>query len=153
MEKADPTHAAEYRRQRWPPSQADLTRPRPRAARPAWRTAGPASIVVSHDAFEYLGRRYGLDVHAIAGLSPDAEPSAKRLGELAGLTEVARDHHDLQRDPGQPQAGRHAGRATRACTRPVLDPIEGLSSSDPHADYLSLMRPNLHALQKAGGCS
>ena len=38
------------------------------------------TVVVSHDAFGYLGERYDLDVHAIAGLSPDAEPSARQLG-------------------------------------------------------------------------
>ena len=41
--------------------------------------------MVSHDAFEYFARRYGLDVYPIAGLSPDAEPSAKHLAELATL--------------------------------------------------------------------
>jgi len=35
----------------------------------------------------------------------------------------------------------------------VLDPIEGLSSADPHATYLSLMRQNLAALTKANECS
>ena len=35
----------------------------------------------------------------------------------------------------------------------VLDPVEGLTSSDPDADYLSLMRKNLRALRLAGGCS
>ena len=35
----------------------------------------------------------------------------------------------------------------------VLDPIEGLTSSDDGDDYVSLMRDNLNALRKAGGCS
>ena len=35
----------------------------------------------------------------------------------------------------------------------VLDPIEGLTSSDPDDDYLSLMRDNLAALRDAGCCS
>ena len=35
----------------------------------------------------------------------------------------------------------------------MLDPIEGLSSDDPHATYLTLMRQNLAALAKAGDCS
>jgi zinc transport system substrate-binding protein len=35
----------------------------------------------------------------------------------------------------------------------VLDPIEGLGSDPaPGADYLSLMRANLRALQRANGC-
>ena len=35
----------------------------------------------------------------------------------------------------------------------VLDPIEGLTSADPNATYLTLMRQNLAALAKAGDCS
>jgi len=35
----------------------------------------------------------------------------------------------------------------------VLDPIEGLSDETADEDYLSLMRENLTALQKANGCS
>ena len=74
-------------------------RPRPRGLLPgagadAWSATSTAldteyrrtlancrvdTIVVSHDAFEYLGRRYGLDVVPIAGLEPDAEPSLQRL--------------------------------------------------------------------------
>jgi len=34
----------------------------------------------------------------------------------------------------------------------VLDPIEGLSDDDADDDYLDLMRENLAALQRAGGC-
>ena len=150
MAKADPAHAAEYRR-RLASLQADL------ADLDDEIKAGLAhcrvrSVVVSHDAFEYYGRRYGLDVHAIAGLSPDAEPSAKRLGQLAdlakslGITTIFSETLASPRlaDTLASDAGLHTA---------VLDPIEGLSSSDPRADYLSLMRQNLRALQQAGGCS
>jgi zinc transport system substrate-binding protein len=34
----------------------------------------------------------------------------------------------------------------------VLDPIEGLSDETADEDYLSLMRANLAALEKANGC-
>ena len=47
------------------------------------------TVVVSHDAFEYLARRYGLDVVPIAGLEPDAEPSLQRLYDLARLIPTA----------------------------------------------------------------
>ena len=63
---------------------------RPRRAGPLDVRAGLAdcridTIVVSHDAFGYLGRRYGLDVVGINGLSPDAEPSPAHLRELQDL--------------------------------------------------------------------
>ena len=58
---------------------ASARRSRPRAARtrvpPDPADCRVDTLVVSHDAFEYLGRRYHLDIVPIAGLEPDAEPS------------------------------------------------------------------------------
>jgi zinc transport system substrate-binding protein len=47
-------------------------------------------IVTSHEAFGYLARRYHLRQEGVAGLSPDAEPDAKRLAQLTDL--VKKDH-------------------------------------------------------------
>ncbi len=107
-------------------------------------------VVVSHDAFGYL-ERYGLELEAISGLSPDAEPSAAdlaRLHELAkreGLTTVFSERlaspklaETLAQDLGLETA--------------VLDPIEGLTDETADEDYLSLMRANLAALREANGC-
>ena len=38
--------------------------------------------VVAHDAFQYLERRYGLNVVGAISISPEVAPSAKRLNEL-----------------------------------------------------------------------
>jgi len=38
--------------------------------------------VVAHDAFQYLERRYGLNVVGAISISPEVAPSAKRLSEL-----------------------------------------------------------------------
>lgn len=46
---------------------------------------GSRHLVTSHDAFAYLARDYGLQVHAINGLSTDSEPSAKHLAALIRL--------------------------------------------------------------------
>ncbi len=109
------------------------------------------TTVVSHDAFSYLSR-YGLDFEPIAGLSPDAEPTAADLGRLQdlirtdGVTTVfserlvsAKMADTLADDLGVSSA--------------VLDPIEGLSDATADEDYLSLMRENLTALQQANGCA
>ncbi|MFD1905448.1 metal ABC transporter solute-binding protein, Zn/Mn family [Paenibacillus rhizoplanae] len=45
-------------------------------------------IVVSHQAFSYLARDYGLSQHAIMGLSPDAEPRGQDLVKLAALVKA-----------------------------------------------------------------
>ncbi len=44
-------------------------------------------IVTSHEAFGHLASAYGLRQQGVAGLSPDAEPDARRLGDLADLVE------------------------------------------------------------------
>ena len=109
------------------------------------------TTVVSHDAFGYL-TRYGLEFEPIAGLSPDAEPTAADLARLQslitsdGVTTVfserlvsAKMADTLASDLG--------------ITTAVLDPLEGLSEETSDEDYLSLMRQNLSALQEANGCS
>ena len=114
-------------------------------------TCERTTTVVSHDAFGYL-TRYGLDFEPIAGLSPDAEPTAADLARLESLIEsdgvttvfserlVSSKMADtLADDLGVSSA--------------VLDPIEGLSDATSGEDYLSLMRENLSALQLANGCS
>lgn len=42
-------------------------------------------LVTSHDAFRYLGRRYGLDVAAIQGLSTAAEATTSDIERVAGV--------------------------------------------------------------------
>ncbi|HET6153117.1 MAG TPA: metal ABC transporter substrate-binding protein [Marmoricola sp.] len=150
MEKADPKNAADYRTNN-ASLQADL------AALDADYKAGLAhcasrTLVVSHDAFEYLGRRYGLDVHPIAGISPDAEPSPKHMHELSDLIKSDRITTVFNERLASPKLVDALAGDLHISTA-VLDPIEGLNSSDPHATYLSLMRDNLAAIQKADSCS
>jgi zinc transport system substrate-binding protein len=109
------------------------------------------TIVVSHDAFGYLGKRYGLEVVGINGLSPDAEPSPAHVRELQdlirrdGITTVFSEEL-ASREFADSLAG------DLGITTAVLDPIEGLSDATADEDYLSLMRRNLRALQKANDC-
>jgi zinc transport system substrate-binding protein len=110
-----------------------------------------STVVVSHDAFEYL-TRYDLTFEPIAGLSPDAEPTPAGLAALQdlarreGITTVFSERlaspamaNTLASDLGIETA--------------VLDPLEGLSDETADEDYLSLMRENLTALEKANDCS
>lgn len=107
--------------------------------------------VVSHDAFGYL-ERYGVHFEAIAGLTPDAEATA---ADQARLHEVIREegittvfHERLATSKLADPLAADLGIATA-----VLDPLEGLTDETADEDYLSLMRANLAALQKANGCS
>ncbi len=47
-------------------------------------------IVVNHNAFGYLSRRYGFDVESLSGLVPEVEPSAK---EMSHILDVVKEHH------------------------------------------------------------
>jgi len=147
---ADPAHRAEYARN-LRHLQSDL------ATLDRDFTAGLAhcaisTIVVSHDAFGYLGRRYGLEVVGINGLSPDAEPSPAHIRALQDLIRSDKITTVFSEELGSPKfADSLAGDlGIRAA---VLDPIEGLSDATADQDYLSLMRSNLAALEKANTCS
>lgn len=110
------------------------------------------TIVVSHDAFEYFGRRYGLAVAPIAGLSPDAEPSPAHIAELHKLVQSDHITTIFNEELVSPALSQSLAKDLGIQTA-VLDPIEGLSDETADEDYLSLMRKNLAALQKANDCS
>lgn len=149
MVRTDPAHAADYRR-----NLASLNRDL--ANLDADYRAGLAhcvvkAIVVSHDAFEYLGRRYGLQILPIAGLSPDSEPSVQHVAELQRF--IREDHVTtvFSEVLASPKTSQTIA-ADLGLRTAVLDPIEGLTSTDPHANYLSIMRDNLRAIQEANTC-
>ena len=148
--RIDPSHAADYRAgaARFRARLGDLDRD----FRNGLGDCRRDTVVVSHDAFGYLAERYGLTMEPIAGLSPGAEPTPADLARLEdlirtdGITTVfserlvsSRISASLAQDSGVRTA--------------VLDPIEGLSDQTADQDYLSLMRQNLAALEKANGCS
>ena len=113
-------------------------------------TCERSTTVVSHEAFGYLAR-YGLTFEAIAGLSPDAEPTPAdlaRLEELVrrdGVTTVFSER--LASSKMSDTLASDLGLETA-----VLDPIEGLADETSGEDYLSLMAQNIAALQEANGC-
>jgi zinc transport system substrate-binding protein len=115
-------------------------------------TCRSRTLVVSHDAFGYLADRYDLEMRSIAGLSPGAEPSPRHLQELADLIRTDKITTVFSERLGS-QKFADTLASDLGITTAVLDPIEGLTSPDSSEDYLSLMRENLAAMKKAGGCS
>lgn len=109
------------------------------------------TVVVSHDAFGYFGARYGLDMHPINGLSPDAEPSPAHLRELADLIEEEGITTVFSETLASPEMAESLADDLGLRTA-VLDPVEGLTDATAGEDYLSLMRANLAAVQKANDC-
>lgn len=110
-------------------------------------------IISSHAAFNYLATRYGFEQLAIAGLSPEAEPSAK---QLIDVTKFAREHqikYIFVEKLVSPKFAQTIATEIGVQTL-VLDPLEGLSDDDRKAgkNYLTIMRENLQNLQKAMLC-
>lgn len=150
MAQADPAHATYYRAQgrRLVGDLRDLDH----AYAERLASCRTRTVVVSHDAFGYLANRYHLDVVPIAGLEPDAEPSISRLHDLASLVQERGVTTIFFETLASPDLARSLASEAGLDTA-VLDPIEGLTSSDPHATYLTIMRQNLAALTKANACS
>ncbi|GGN95555.1 metal ABC transporter solute-binding protein, Zn/Mn family [Saccharibacillus kuerlensis] len=104
-------------------------------------------IVVSHQAFGYLTRDYGLQQHSIMGLSPDAEPRAQDMLNLAKLVKEEGIRYiffeELVSDRLAKTLADEAGVDTL-----VLNPVEGLTEQQVKdgEDYFSLMRNNLQNL-------
>jgi zinc transport system substrate-binding protein len=109
-------------------------------------------IVVSHAAFGYLCRDYGLNQVALMGLSPDAEPRAqdllaiKRLVRERGVKAVF--FEELVSDRLVRLLAREAGVEALP-----LNPLEGLTPEQEKAgeNYLTLMERNLENLKRALG--
>ncbi len=114
------------------------------------RTCARRTIVTAHEAFGYLATRYGLTQDAIAGVDPEQEPSADRIGELADL--VRREHvttvftEQLVSPRVADTLAREAGVHTA-----VLDPLE--SADATRGSYLERMQSDLDALRTALGCT
>jgi len=110
------------------------------------------TVVVSHDAFGYFGARYGLDMYPINGLSPEAEPSPAHLRELTDLIEEEGITTVFSETLASPEMAESLA-SDLGLETAVLDPVEGLSDVTAGEDYVSLMRANLTALQKANDCT
>jgi zinc transport system substrate-binding protein len=147
--EADPAHEGDYRR-----NADELVAELDRLDR-EWRRGLAQcrirTVVVSHDAFGYLGARYDLDVVSISGLTPDVEPSPKRLAEIGKVARDAGVTTIFTEELASPAlANTLAG--DLGLETAVLNPLEGLTDADDDADYFSLMRDNLAALRKANDC-
>ncbi len=110
-------------------------------------------LVTAHDAFGYLGERYGLEVIPITGVSPESEPSPE---DLATISEVVSERGvtTVFVEPLlSPEIGETVAREAGAETA-ILNPLEGLTEEelDRGENYFTVMRANLEALRDGLGC-
>jgi zinc transport system substrate-binding protein len=111
-------------------------------------------IVTGHEAFGYLAQRYGLRQEGVAGLSPDAEPDAQRLGQLADLVKKLGVTVVFTEALVSPRIADTLAREAGVKTE-TLNPLEGLTDQElaKGATYVSVMDQNLAKLRRALGCS
>jgi len=110
-------------------------------------------IVTSHAAFGYLAQEYHLNQLAIAGLSPDAEPSPARLVEIAKFVDKNNIKYIFFESLVSPKLSQAIADETGAQTL-VLNPIEGLSDEElkQGKSYITEMQNNLENLRIALEC-
>lgn len=107
-------------------------------------------FIVTHLSFAYLAERYGLKQVGIAGLSPQAEPTARELAELVKLVREYGIRYIFQEPLVSPRLAQVLATETGAGIL-ELNPLEGLLPEEIAAgkDYFSVMRENLAQLEKA----
>ena len=149
LAEVDPAHAGDYRA-----NARALTAQLRRLDRDYRRGLADCErrvFVTSHAAFGHLADRYGLRMVAIAGIDPHAEPSPARQAQIVD-TVVASGVTTVFTEPLLGPAVAESLAEDTGVTVATLDPIEALGEDNADADYLSLMRANLAALQEANGC-
>lgn len=105
-------------------------------------------FVTTHNAFGYLAARYDLQQVAIAGLSPEDEPSPQTLDDVRRYAEDHGVTTIFYEDTVSPEYAETVADQVGADTA-VLSPIEVVDDGE---DYISVMRDNLAALHEALGC-
>jgi zinc transport system substrate-binding protein len=105
-------------------------------------------IVTAHAAFGYLADAYGLNQEAIAGISPESEPTPKRLNEIGKEAKADGTTTIFFETLASPKVAQTLADDLNI-EAAVLDPIEGISEGQT---YFSIMESNLEALRKALSC-
>jgi len=117
------------------------------------RCAGKTFVLAGHAAFGYLAKRYGLEQVSLYGLSPDAQPSPKRLIEV---TELAR-RLDIKvvffESSASPDLARTLAHELGARTL-VLYPGHNLTRREilEGTTFIDIMKENLRSLKDGLGC-
>lgn len=110
-------------------------------------------IITAHAAFGYLAREYNLNQISISGLSPDAEPSTKKLTEIANFAKKNQIQYIFFESLVSPKLANTIAQEIGAKTL-VLNPIEGLTDEDIKngKNYFTEMQNNLTNLKIALQC-
>ncbi len=107
-------------------------------------------FITAHASFGYFAKRYGLTQIAIAGLSPDIEPSPAKIAEVVRVAQENKVKYIFFETLVSPKLSETIAKEAGAQTL-VLNPIEGLSADQikQGENYFTIMRENLKNLKLA----
>ncbi len=108
-------------------------------------------IVVNHDAFAYLGKAYSFHSHAVMGLSPDEQASAKRMREVSDLVKEEGIDTIFFESFVSDKVAQTIARETGAKAL-ALQPLANVTDKEASRGYIALMRENLEKLRRAMRC-
>lgn len=105
------------------------------------------TIVVSHEAYGYLCKDYGLNQLGIKGVNAETEPDAKKMAEIINYVKENKITTIFTEELIDPKVSKIIADET-GCVVKVLSPIEGLSEEQikNNEDYFSIMEENLENL-------
>lgn len=114
---------------------------------------GTRELIVAHDAFSYLAKRYDLHIIAVTGVFSGEEPSPRRIAEVARLAREKSIRYIFFEPLTSPRIAETIARETGAEVL-ELNPLESLTKEEAAAgkDYISIMRANLANMRKALKC-
>lgn len=105
-------------------------------------------FVVSHAAFNYLADDYGLKQVAVTGISPEDEPSAKQLKDIADFVKQHNITTIFFEGKATPKVAETLAKNTNTKTDTIYT-MESLTEEEISMGYLKLMEKNLEALVKS----
>lgn len=104
-------------------------------------------FVVSHAAFNYLAKDYGLKQVAVTGISPEDEPTAAQLKKIADFVKAHGIKTILFEGKTTPKVAETLARETGTKTDTIYT-LENLTEEEAKMGYINLMEHNLQTLAK-----
>ncbi|MCC6502672.1 MAG: zinc ABC transporter substrate-binding protein [Deltaproteobacteria bacterium] len=151
LEAADPTNAASYRA--LSREYSDKLKALHEEFSAGLSKCERRDLVVAHDAFGYLARRYGVNIIAVTGVFSGEDPSPRRIAEITKIVRERSIRYIFFEPLTSPKIAETIARETGAKVLEI-NPLEGLTKDEVASgkDYISVMRMNLANIRKALQC-
>lgn len=110
-------------------------------------------ITGGHSAFSYLAQRYGLEQISVFGLSPDAEPTPRKIAEMTELAKEKGFNYIFFEELVNPKTAQVIADEVGAETL-MINPAASLTKEQMERSdtFISVMENNLESLKIGLGC-